>query len=95
LDDGLTRVFRIIGVRSQLSMPGGSSVSGTGIRLIDVGDADAIAAHRARDADAFARRERLGRRTSTPRTGSASGSSSRDDHRNGDRLPDVVLADGT
>ncbi|MDX6241954.1 MAG: hypothetical protein QOG10_6788 [Kribbellaceae bacterium] len=65
------------------------------IRLTDVGDADAIAAHRVRDADAFARqeqsrpadfytadrqRERIGQLL--------------DDHRNGDRWPGVVLADG-
>lgn len=38
-------------------MPGGNSKSDTEIRLTDVGDADAVAAHRARDADAFARWE--------------------------------------
>jgi len=39
-------------------VPGGNSRPGTEIRLFGVGDANAIAAHRARDADAFARWER-------------------------------------
>jgi hypothetical protein len=70
-------------------------MSDTEIRLIDVGDADAIAAHRARDADAFARWE-----PSRPADFyTADGHRERieqllDDHRNGDRWPGVVLADG-
>jgi ribosomal-protein-alanine N-acetyltransferase len=74
-------------------MPGGNS--DTEIRLIDVGDADAIAARRARDADAFARWE-----PSRPADfSSADGQRERieqllDDHRNGDRWPGVALADG-
>jgi hypothetical protein len=38
-------------------MLGGNSMPGTENRLIDVGDADTIAAHRAGDADAIARWE--------------------------------------
>jgi hypothetical protein len=60
-------------------------------RLIDVGNADAIAGHRARDPDAFARWE-----PSRP-TDFYTADGQRellDDHRNGDRWPGVVLADG-
>jgi hypothetical protein len=38
-------------------MPAGNSMPGTETRLTDIGDADAIAAHRPHDADAFARWE--------------------------------------
>jgi hypothetical protein len=44
-------------VRYQLPMPAGNSMPGTETRPTDVGGADAIAAHRPPDADAFARRE--------------------------------------
>jgi hypothetical protein len=44
-------------VRCQRPMPGGNSMPGTEIRLFGAGDADAIAAHRARGAGAFARCE--------------------------------------
>lgn len=70
-------------------------MSDTEIRLIDVGDAEVIAAHRARDADAFARWE-----PSRPADFyTADGQRERieqllDDHRRGDRWPGVVLADG-
>jgi hypothetical protein len=71
-------------------------MSDTEIRLIDVDDADAIAAYCARDADAFTRWE-----PSRPANfDTADGHSERieqlpDDHRNSDRWPGVVLADGS
>jgi hypothetical protein len=56
VDGGLTRVC-LPSVRYQLPVPAGNSMPDTQTRLTDVGDADAIAAHRPCDADAFARRE--------------------------------------
>jgi [ribosomal protein S5]-alanine N-acetyltransferase len=69
----------------------------TEIRLIEPGDADAIAAHLARDAEAFARWDEGPTRDGayvTPEGQRRRIDELRDDHKRGVRWPAVVLSDG-
>ena len=67
----------------------------TAIRLIELGDADALAAHQARDREAFARWEPARPDTFfTPNGQRERIEALLDDRRRGNRWPGVVLADG-